>query len=86
MFAIREAECNLRFLVHPELSSIVCEDDLIYLESLLRDFRERAKLHPEALFKQLCSLGSGPLVAQEVGPNFRDRPTLQELSSTFVQV
>jgi len=48
---LRDREGNLSFLVHPELSTIVQKNDLEYLEALLQDFLERAKLHPEALFK-----------------------------------
>jgi hypothetical protein len=75
---------NLRFLVHPELRSVVSGNDQSYLESLLKDFLVRAKLHPAALFKHLSSLGVGPLVTHEVGTVISDRPPLFELCSRFV--
>ena len=83
---LRDQEGNLSFLVHPELRTIVQKNDLEYLEALLQDFLERAKLHPEALFKQLSSLGVGPFVAREVELDFVDHPSLREISSGFVEL
>ena len=83
---LRDQEGNLSFLVHPELRTIVQKNDLEYLEALLQDFLERAKLHPEALFKQLSSLGVGPLVAREVELSFVDHPSFREISSGFVEL
>lgn len=83
---LRDQEGNLSFLVHPELRTIVQKNDLEYIEALLQDFLERAKLHPEALFKQLSSLGVGPLVAREVELSFVDYPSLREISSGFVEL
>jgi hypothetical protein len=77
---------SLRFLVHPELRSIVEGEDLVYIEDLLRDFLERAKQDPEALFKQLSSLGVGPLVVNVVGSNLSDCPSMQKISSQFVRL
>jgi hypothetical protein len=79
-------EDELRFLVHPDLRTVVAENDLPYLDSLLRDWVERTKLDPAALFKQLCSLGVGPLVTQEVGSSISDCPPLLYLCSHFVQL
>jgi hypothetical protein len=61
---LREQNGSLRFLVNPKLRTIVRTEDLAFLESLLQDFTERAKLHPAALFQHLSSLGVGPLVTQ----------------------
>jgi len=83
---LRDQEGNLSFLVHPELRTIVQKNDLEYIEALLQDFLERAQLHPEALFKQLSSLGVGPLVAREVELSFVDYPSLREISSGFVEL
>jgi predicted component of type VI protein secretion system len=69
---LRDQEGNLSFLVHPELRTIVQSEVLAYLESLLGDFLERAKLHPETLFKQLSSLGVEPLVTKEAGTSISD--------------
>ena len=86
LIVLRDGEGNLRFLVHPELHTIIQEKDLDYIQSLLKDFLERAKLEPAALFKQLSSLGIGSLVTQEVGSNLADDSSLQELSSSFVEL
>jgi hypothetical protein len=74
-------EGNLRFLVHPDWRTLVEKEDIDYIDSLLLDFLERAKVHPEALFKQLSSLGVGPLVTQELGSRTSDHPLLVELCS-----
>jgi hypothetical protein len=86
LLVLEDAEDKLSFLVHPQLRMVVSGSDLSYLESLLRDFVERARLHPAALFKQLSSLGVGPLVTQEVGPRISDHPPLLELCSRFVHL
>jgi hypothetical protein len=44
---LKDREGNLSFFVDPELRTIVESEDLAYFESLLKDFREHAKLHPE---------------------------------------
>jgi hypothetical protein len=77
---------SLRFLVRPELHTVVTGKDLSYIESLLKDFLERAKRDPSALFKQLSSLGIGPLVTQEAGSNISDHPPLLNLCSRFVKL
>jgi hypothetical protein len=77
---------SLRILVHPELRTIVQGDDWVYLESLLKDFRARAELDPDALFKQISSLNVGPLVTKDVGSKISDHPSLLELCSHFVQL
>jgi hypothetical protein len=83
---LKDENGSLRFLIHPELRSIVEGEDLAYIEDLLQDFLERAKQDPEALFKQLSSLGVGPLVVNEIGSNLCDCPSIQKLSSQFVQL
>jgi hypothetical protein len=83
---LQDEKDKLRILVHPDLRTVVPEGDLEYLEAVLPDFLERAKLHPEALFKQLCSLGAGPLVTQKVGSSISDHPPLLKLCSHFVQL
>ncbi len=80
------SESSLRFLVHRELRTIIQKEDFEYIQSLLVDFLERARREPEALFKQLSSLGIGSLVTQEIGSNLADNSSLQELSSKFVEL
>jgi hypothetical protein len=79
-------EGNLRLLIHPEFRALLQDEDRAYFQALLIDLPERAKLQPDALFKQLCSLGVGPLVTQTVGEDLTGNPALLELSSTFVQL
>ena len=86
LLVLKDERKGLRFLVPPELRSIVRTEDLAYLDPLLIDLRDRARQHPAALFKQLSSLGSGPLVAQEVGEELTDHPSLQDLFSKFVEI
>jgi hypothetical protein len=80
---LEEEGGGLRFLVHPQLQSVVGRDSS-YIEPLLKDFPERAKTHPADLFKQLSSLGVGPLVTHETGRSLENRPALEEALSTFV--
>jgi hypothetical protein len=86
LLVYEEGEGSLRFLIHPELRAVVRENDLPYIQSLLLDFQERAKLNPEALFKQLSSLGVGPLVTHEVGTSISEHPNLLEMCSNFMQI
>lgn len=83
---LRDRQGDLRFLIHPELRIIVHPEDLDYIESLLLDFGERAKQHPDDLFKQLSSLNVGPFVTNEVGSSLSEFPAIQKLSSDFVQL
>jgi len=66
LLALMDDAGTLRFLVNPDLESIVPADDLAYIQSLLSDFVERAKNAPEDLFKQISLLGVGPLVTKTV--------------------
>jgi hypothetical protein len=86
VLVFRDNRGSLSILVHPELRTVVEDEDLSYIESLLRDFPERARLHPADLFRQLSSLGVGPLVANEVGLDLSECPSLKELSLRFVQL
>ena len=83
LLALRDREGNLRLLIHPEFRALLQDEDRAYFQALLIDLPERAKLQPDALFKQLCSLGVGPLVTQTVGEDLTGNPALLELSSTF---
>lgn len=79
-------ESKLRFFVHPDMHALILEEDLDFIQSLLKDFLERAKRDPVALFKQLSSLGMGSLVTQEVGSDLADDPSLQELLPKFTEL
>jgi hypothetical protein len=83
---LKDASGGLRFLIDPGWRSVVRVPDVEYIASLLRDFLERAKEHPAALFEQLSSLAVGPVVTQEIGEQISDHPILLELSSRFVRL
>ena len=74
------------FFVHPESRAIVPDNDLAYIESLILDLCARAMLNPADLFKQLSSLGVGPLVTHEAGSNLSDHPSLLNMCSRFEQL
>ena len=86
LLVLEDGKGGMRFLIHPDWRAIAHAEDMDYIESLLQDFLERAKLHPEALFKQLSSLGVGLLVAHEAGESISEYPVLLELCSKFVQL
>ena len=86
LLVLRDEGGSLHFLVHPEFRTLVPPEQLDYFETLLRDFAERAKVDPEALFKQLSSLGVGPLVTKEAGSDLSEYPDLQKLSEQFVRL
>jgi hypothetical protein len=86
LLVIRSEEAHLRFLMHPELDTVVKTEDLAYIESLLQDFLRRAEDHPALLFKQIAALAVGPLVTHQVGSCLSEYPSLQALSSRFVEM
>ena len=83
---LKDARGDLRFLLDPGWRTVVGAEDVEYLESLLGDFLERAKEQPATLFKQLSSLGVGPLVTRETGGPISDHEPLLELCSQFVHL
>lgn len=76
----------MRLLVHKELSSIVQAEDWDYLQSLLQDFKKRAKTDAASLFKQLSTLSVGPLVTKIVGEKLMDYPALQAHMSSYLEL
>lgn len=86
LLVLEDAQGSLRFLVRPDWRSVVQPEDSNYIESLLDDFLERAEEQPTPLFKQLCSLGVGPLVTKQTGEQISNYPHLLELRSRFVQL
>lgn len=81
-----DEEGKLRFFVHPNLATVLLEEDFEYIQSLLADFLDRATHDPASLFKQLSSIGMGPLVTQDVGSDIASDPSLEELLSKFVEL
>jgi len=86
LLVLRDEDGSLSFFVYPELRSIVKGEDIAYIEDLLQDFVGRAEEHPAELFKQLSSLGVGPLVTYEAGLNFAEYPSLVAMLPRFVQL
>jgi hypothetical protein len=86
LLALKDDRGGLRFLVHPDFRNLVLTADLAYVEDLLDDFLGRAKKEREALFKQISSLGVGPVVTQEVGSDLAEYPAIESLCSRFVQL
>jgi len=68
------------------VGTVVGSEDLPLIRSLLLDFTERAKLHPAALFKQLCSLSVGPLVTHAVGSSLSNQLSLQKCFLKFEEL
>lgn len=81
-----DEEGKLRFFVHPRLGTVVLEEDLEYIQSLLEDFLDRAARDPASLFEQLSSIGMGSVVTQEAGSDIASDPSLEELLSKFVEL
>ena len=77
---------GLHIFVQGDWRTIIQAEDVEYVESLLRDFRERVELDSDALFRQLSSLGVGPLVARQTGRHLSEHPALLELCSRFVRL
>jgi hypothetical protein len=84
LFVLEDAEGSLRFLIRKDWRSIVRPEDAGYVNNVLVDSLERASEEPEPLFKQICSLGVGPLVTSVTGDRLSEYPHLLELSSRFV--
>ena len=84
ILVLQEAKSALRFLIHPKLDEIVAPIDLLYIQSLLRDFLERVRLHAEQLFQHLCSLAVGPLLTGTVGEIPTSPSDYALLASCFV--
>lgn len=83
---LKDPDGNVQVRIHPNWRSLVQSEDLVYFQSVSRDFLERAKEQPEDLVAQIASLGVGPLVTKAFGANLKDHPELHELSSTFVEI
>ena len=86
LLVFEDANGGLRFLVHPDRRSLVQQEDVNYINDLLLDSLERVDEQPAPLFKQLSSLGVGPLVTQQTGERISNYPSLSELLSRFVQL
>jgi hypothetical protein len=79
-------QLKLKLYVDPHWRELVQTEDRDYLESLLKDLVERAQQEPETIFKQLSSLGVGPVVTAEVGTNFSESAKRSSLIEHFLQL
>jgi hypothetical protein len=86
LLALDNQRGKLRLLVNRDWRELAHAEDKDYLESLLEDLKERAGLAPESLFKQLCSLGVGPLLTQATGEDFLGDARIMKLCSSFVEI
>jgi len=86
LFALRDEDGGLLFSVHPEWRMMVRVKHVVPLEALLDDFKERAKRHPDELFRQISSLGVGLLQTRETGENLDEFPSLRDLFLSFIQL
>jgi hypothetical protein len=86
LLVLKDEKGALRLMVSPDLRTIVQGDDWAYLDPLLLDLQDRARIQPAALFKQLSSIGVGPLVTQEVGKELTDHPKLRDLPDRFIDL
>jgi hypothetical protein len=86
LLVLRNEKGSLNILVHPDWRSIVQYEDLEYFDCLFRDFLERAETDPDDLFKQVSSLGVGPIVTKDIGMNLQERPFLQRLFAELVNL
>ena len=87
MLALRDEEGRLRILVHRELRNMYGGDDLEYLDSLMWDFVERAKVRPDDLIEQLSSLGDvGPLIINELGGDISLSSICRDKGKEFVEL
>ena len=73
----------LEVSIAPRFRSIVRDEDWAYIETLLRDLKERARLEPEHLFRQLSSLSVGPLVCEISGARIENNRSLVEITAGF---
>ena len=81
-----DGESDLRFLVRTDWRILVCQEDQDYIQAIIEDSTDRAKLNPARTFKQFSSLGIGPLITRDVGSRIQDHPLLPDFCSCFVPV
>ena len=86
LLVLDDSKGGLHFLVHPGWRDIVQAEDIDYLDALFQDFPVRSRLHPEALFDQISSIGVGPIVTRMVGEEISGHPALVEMRFYFVQL
>lgn len=86
LLVLRDEQGKLSFFVNPEWRTIVDDQDLDYIKSLIEDLLERAKVDPDPLFTQITSLGVGPIVAQEVGSSLDNSQQIQKLRLGLVEL
>ena len=83
---LEDGKSGADLFVSPNFDVIVHDDDRNYINALLEDFKQRSKADPATLFKQLSSLGVGPLVTHATGTSISDHAGLSVLCSSFVEL
>ena len=76
-------DAKLEVYIAPGLRSIVKPEDWTYINLLLNDLKERARIEPENLFRQLSSLSVGPLVCEMAGARIEDNTSLSGIIAEF---
>ena len=57
---------GLRFYASPSFKEQIQKVDLPFLDELVKDLVERARVEPDLVFQQLCDLSMGPVVTDSV--------------------
>ena len=71
-------DAKLEVYIAPGLRSLVKPEDWTYINALLNDLKERARVEPEQLFRQLSSLNVGPLICEMAGARIEDNVALSD--------
>jgi hypothetical protein len=86
LIAIRPTSGELSIRVHPKWLEITAPADHRYLKAMFDDLSERARMDPDGLLQQLCSLSVGPLRTYDFGQTLSDRLDLLQLYVRFIQI
>ena len=86
LIGIESPTAGYRLLIDPRWEELVFPEDRSYFSALLQDLKERVRIDPGGLFKQLISLSVGPLVVNETGSSIEDNPRLWKLASAFEEL
>lgn len=78
-----EAE-GLHVFANPDLHNRVDGEDFDFLQALVTNWPAYARLDIAEFFRQIHTLGIGPLMLAEEGSNLLDYPSLVEFYSRFI--
>ena len=72
--------------VNPDWQDFARPTDREFIEAILCDFKERASVSPNALFKQAQAISIGPLLTHETRQCLRSDPFLFDLIQRMVKI